>query len=157
VAVGAFDELPKDIAREKVLDASFRCLFDPQVIKLGKVLTLNCYLDLEHILVSFSGDFQSLLEEKFALTSQRRNIVANTSRSAALPYLIKGGSMVATVPEYLAHRFAKNYGLAKISVPFFTEYFALETAWPLFLDSVPDHQWLRSRLKKSLCMKEMIR
>jgi LysR family transcriptional regulator, mexEF-oprN operon transcriptional activator len=156
VAVGVFDELPKGIAREKVLNASFRCLFDPQVMKLGKVLALNRYLELEHILVSFSGDFQGLFEEKFAHTSQRRNIVVTTPRFAALPYLIKGSSMVATVPEYLAYRFAKTFGLATIAAPFVAYSFALEMVWPSFLDSAPDHQWLRSRLKKSLRMKELI-
>jgi LysR family transcriptional regulator, mexEF-oprN operon transcriptional activator len=156
VAVGVFDELSKGITREKVLDASFRCLFDPQITKIGKVLTLDRYLGMEHILVSFSGDFQGLFEEKFAHTPHRRNIVVNTPRFAALPYLIKGSSLVATVPEYLAYRFANTFGLATIAAPFVAETFALEIVWPSFLDSAPDHQWLRSRLKKSLRMKVLI-
>jgi LysR family transcriptional regulator, mexEF-oprN operon transcriptional activator len=156
VAVGVFDELPSGVIREPLLQANFRCLFDPKFVKVGRALTLRRYLELEHVLVSFNGDFQGMFEEKFASTSHRRNIVLNTPRFSTLPFVIKGTPLLATVPEYLAYRFARTYDLATIGTPFSDESFSLEMVWPSYLDAEADQQWLRTRIKKLVRLQELV-
>jgi LysR family transcriptional regulator, mexEF-oprN operon transcriptional activator len=156
VAIGVFDELPTGVMREVLMHSSFRCLFDPQIVKLGRVLSMERYLELEHVLVSFGGDFHGLFEEKFANSHPSRNIVLNTPRFSALPFVIKGTQLVATIPEYLAYRFARTFGLATVTIPFLEESFSLEMVWPSYLDAEADQLWLRSRIKKLIRMKDLI-
>lgn len=156
VAVGVFESLPGDVQREEVLKSTFRTLYDPKMLKLGRSLSLARYIELEHVLVSFSGDFRGVFEEKFSESQYRRNIVMTTPHFSALPYIIKDTTMVTTIPEYLAQHFARTFDLATIATPFAAESFALEMIWPSYLDSEPDHQWLRARLRQLLRIKNLV-
>jgi LysR family transcriptional regulator, mexEF-oprN operon transcriptional activator len=155
VVLGVFDDVPKAAHRREILQTSFRTLYDPRILKLRSPLTLQRYLELEHVLVSFRGDFHGLFEEKFDVKEYKRNIVINTPRFSSVPYLLQGSSMVCTMPEYLAYRFARSFGLATIAAPFVAESFSLEMVWPSYLDSEPDQQWLRERLRKLARMKDL--
>ena len=156
VAVGVFDDVPKPRHRQELLQASFRLLYDPGVVKIKGPLSLEVYLKLEHVLVSFSGDFYGLFEEKYAKKGLVRNIVVTTPRFSAVPYMLRGSSMVATLPEYLAFRFAKTFGLASIEAPFVARSFPIEMVWPAHLDAEPDHVWLRSRIKRLTRMRDLV-
>jgi LysR family transcriptional regulator, mexEF-oprN operon transcriptional activator len=156
VAVGVFDDVPKPCLREELLQSSYRLLYDPRLLKLKSPLSLERYLKLEHVLVSFSGDFHGSFEEKFAKKGLARNIVVNTPRFAAIPYLVRGSTMVSTLPEYLAYRFAKTLGLATMDAPFVARSFPIEMVWPGHLDAEPDHMWLRSRLKRLTRMRDLV-
>jgi LysR family transcriptional regulator, mexEF-oprN operon transcriptional activator len=155
VALGVFDHVPKLAVRQEILCTSFRTLYDPRVLKLRHPFTMARFLELEHVLVSFRGDFHGLFEEKFDPKEYKRNIVINTPRFSSIPYLLQGSRMICTMPEYLAYRFARSFGLATIAAPFVAESFSLEMVWPGYLDGEPDQQWLRSRLRKLVRMRDL--
>jgi LysR family transcriptional regulator, mexEF-oprN operon transcriptional activator len=156
VAIGVFDALPSSLRRQTLLQTSFRCLYDPTQLKIGRALTMERWLELDHVLVSFSGDFHGLFEEKFARKGLRRKIVVATPRFAAIPYMLKGSPLVCTLPEYLAYRFAKSFGLATAAAPYEAGMFAIELVWPQRLDAEPDQLWFRGLLAKMLRMNILV-
>lgn len=156
VAVGVFDDVPKIAYRKELLSTSYRCLFDPKKLKLGRTLSLERYLELDHILVSFSGDFRGLFEEKFAKKGLKRNIVVNTPRFASVPYVLKQAPIVSTLPDYLAYRFAKAFGLATVAAPYEVKSFPIEMVWPIRFDAEPDHLWFRGLLANLLRMNTLV-
>jgi LysR family transcriptional regulator, mexEF-oprN operon transcriptional activator len=156
VAAGVFDTLPTSLKRQTLLQTSFRCLYDPTQLKIGRSLPMQRWLELDHVLVSFSGDFHGLFEEKFARKGLRRNIVVATPRFAAVPYMLKGSQLICTLPEYLAYRFAKSFGLATVAAPYAASTFDVELVWPQRLDAEPDHRWFRDVLSKMLRMNVLV-
>jgi LysR family transcriptional regulator, mexEF-oprN operon transcriptional activator len=156
LALGVFDELPKTVFRKEVLRTSFRTLFNPKFIRLGEKLTMKRYLELEHIIVSFSGDFHALFEEKFSKDGLFRNIVMSTPRFSAMPYILKESPVIATIPEYLAYRFARSFGLATTAAPFVAESFGIEQVWPTRLDQEPGNTWFRKLVASQMRMNTLI-
>lgn len=156
VAVGVFDTLPTSLNRDVLLQTSYRCLYDPNKLKIGRALKMKRWLELDHLLVSFSGDFHGLFEEKFARKRLRRNIVVATPRFAAVPYMLKGSQLVCTLPEYLAYRFAKAFDLATVALPYDAGTFNVELVWPQRLDAEPDQRWFRDVLSGTLQMNVLV-
>jgi DNA-binding transcriptional LysR family regulator len=73
-----------------------------------------------------------------------------------VPYMLKGNRLVSTLPEYLAHRFAKAFGLATVAVPYEASVFNIELVWPQRLHAEPDQQWFRELLSKMLRMNHLV-
>jgi LysR family transcriptional regulator, mexEF-oprN operon transcriptional activator len=156
VAIGVFDALPTSLRRRTLLQSSFRCLYDPRQVKIGRSLPMERWLELDHVLVSFNGDFHGLFEEKFARKGLRRNIVVATPHFAAVPYMVKGSQLVCTLPEYLAHRFAKSFDLATVSAPYVANVFNIDLVWPQRLDAEPDQVWFRDIVAKMMRMSVLV-
>jgi LysR family transcriptional regulator, mexEF-oprN operon transcriptional activator len=156
VAVGVFDDVPKIARRTKALNTSFRVLYDPRQITIGDCLPLERYITLDHVIVSFSGEFYALFEEKFASQGVRRNIVMSSPRFSAIPYVLRESPVIATIPEYLAYRFARSFGLATVAAPYVASSFDIEMAWPLRLDADPGQQWFRQLLQGFMRMNVLL-
>jgi LysR family transcriptional regulator, mexEF-oprN operon transcriptional activator len=99
LAVTVADELPADIRRLPLSAGSFVCLFDPRHARPGKRLTLERYLEHEHVIVSYNGDLRGIVED--ALGIQRR-VRVSVPTFHSVGALVEGGALLATVPTLVA-------------------------------------------------------
>jgi LysR family transcriptional regulator, mexEF-oprN operon transcriptional activator len=156
LAFGVFNELPKTVQRKPLHRLSFRMLFDPQQHQVSSRIAIKQYIALEHVLVSYRPGFMGLFETEYESQGLVRNIVISTARFSSVPFLVKGTKLVCTMPDYLAYRFARVFGLATIAAPYVDNTFDIEMVWPSYLTAEPDQQWLRDRLARHVRLKDLI-
>jgi LysR family transcriptional regulator, mexEF-oprN operon transcriptional activator len=156
LALGVFDDLPKSARRKEVLRTSFRTLFNPKLLQISERFSLKRYLELDHVIISFRGDFHSIFEEKYSKKGVFRNIVMSSPRFSAIPYIVKESPVIASLPEYLAYRFARNFGLATVAAPFIAQSFGIEQVWPNRLDQEAGHVWFRMLVTSLMRMNTLI-
>ncbi|PTL80568.1 LysR family transcriptional regulator [Vitiosangium sp. GDMCC 1.1324] len=99
LAVTVADELPADIRRLTLYTGGFVCLFDPRHARPGKRLTLERYLEHEHVIVSYNGDLRGVVEDVHGIQRRVRVSVPNFHSIGAL---VEGSALLATVPGVVA-------------------------------------------------------
>ncbi|MCF8997892.1 LysR family transcriptional regulator, partial [Pseudomonas carnis] len=68
-------------------------------------------------------------DEGLAAHGLRRHVCASTSHFAALPYLLKGSTAVATIPGHAAHAIAQMTGLRVLPCPLALPHYPVELGW----------------------------
>ncbi|QRN99942.1 LysR family transcriptional regulator [Archangium violaceum] len=99
LAVTVADELPADTRRRTLFTGGFVCLFDPRHARLGKRLTLERYLEHEHVIVSYNGDLRGVVEDMFGI---QRRVRVSVPTFQSIGALVEGSALLATVPERVA-------------------------------------------------------
>ncbi|GEK51756.1 LysR family transcriptional regulator [Vreelandella venusta] len=108
-------------------EASYACVVDPEHWATA-VLDIEGFVSAEHILVS-SGGFVGIVDEVLAERELSRRVVAATTHFAALPYLLKGTSAIATIPAHAAVSIAAMTGLKVLPCPLPLGHFSVELGW----------------------------
>jgi LysR family transcriptional regulator, mexEF-oprN operon transcriptional activator len=101
LAVTVADELPADTRRLPLLSARFVCLFDPRHARPGNPLTLERYLEHEHVIVSYNGDLRGIIEDIYGL---QRRIRVSVPQFHSVGALVEGSALLATVPDLVARQ-----------------------------------------------------
>ncbi|NYT70868.1 LysR family transcriptional regulator [Halomonas sp. QX-2] len=107
-------------------EASYACVVDPERW-VTAALDIEGFVSAEHILVS-SGGFVGIVDEALAERGMSRRVVAATTHFAALPYLLKGTSAIATIPSHAA-AIAALTGLQVLPSPLALRTFPIEMGW----------------------------
>jgi DNA-binding transcriptional LysR family regulator len=84
---------------------------------LAKGLTLAKFLELDHIMVSGSGDLSGPIDVALAKLGKSRRVVAGVPQFLASLASVLISDAVATVPEKLSLRYSKRLGLAVYPTP----------------------------------------
>ncbi|MCL7931671.1 LysR family transcriptional regulator [Halomonas llamarensis] len=106
---------------------NYACVVDPERWAIA-TLDIECFVSAEHILVS-SGGFVGIVDEALAERGLSRRVVAATTHFAALPYLLKGTSAIATIPAHAAAAVAALTGLQVLPCPLPLHTFPIELGW----------------------------
>jgi LysR family transcriptional activator of mexEF-oprN operon len=142
-AVTVADELPSTIRRRDLFHGSFVCLFDPRHTKLRK-LTEAEYFARDHIIVSYNADLRGIVED--VLRKQRR-VRLSVPSFANLGTLIRGTSLLATVPERVAkHIRSVHPQLRTLPLPFRFGGGTSELLWPSTSDDDEPGRFVRGRI-----------
>lgn len=81
-------------------------------------LDLDGYLALEHLLVSFRGDFRGTADLALSRMGERRRISASVPMFLTAFALVRDSDLVVTAPARLLHAFAPAFGLELRTLPF---------------------------------------
>jgi len=127
LAITVADELPSDVQRLPLFLTGFTCIYDSRRLKLGKKLTREQYLALDHVLVSYNGDLRGIVEDYFGV--QRRVRVSVPTFGHVTPAL-DDTALVATVPVIVAqHILRKRPSFRTVAVPLPLTGTPLELLW----------------------------
>jgi len=99
LAVTVADELPADTRRLSLYTGGFVCLFAPRHARFGKRLTLERYLEHEHVVVSYNGDLRGIVEDMFGV---QRRVRVSVPTFHSIGALVEGSALLATVPAMVA-------------------------------------------------------
>lgn len=116
-ATSAIKELPAWHLAEPLFTQGHACLWSPRQLggvrrTRGAGLSLDEFVAHPHALVTFRGDLTSAIDEQLAALGRARRVVIGVSRFSALPELLTSAPLIATVPQPIAARFARDHGLA---------------------------------------------
>jgi DNA-binding transcriptional LysR family regulator len=123
------------------------CVVSSEHPTIGDKLTLEQYLDAQHVAMNFGrARLQSLEGDFLQGLGYRRKVVTWASSFIALPQLIVGTDRIATVPRRLADRVTKVLPLKTLEPPIDFPPIAEVMQWHQYRNNDPGVIWLRSAL-----------
>jgi len=146
LAVGVVKDLPKWLNSKLVSAQGLLCLVDPGHVDTRRKLSMQAYLDIPHIIVSFGGDLRGVLDETLSALHVRRYVAHSTPYFSVVPSILKEGRAIATLPAYVVREFARSHGLAVLEPPCDFGKFDIHIVWHRKNEKDAGHQWLRSHV-----------
>ena len=147
----AFGRLPEGQVHHKQRRLGtdrFVCIFNADRIGLSSPISLDDYLRLPHVLTTIGRDEQGVVDEALAKLGLGRTVVVTTPRFAAVPFLVAGAPLVATMPANIAHFFAARLGLSVSPVPVELPEAVASLVWHASYDHDPANKWLRQTVMR---------
>jgi len=106
----------------------------------AKRLTLRRYLGLPHIAVGGPGLVSRALEAR----GLQRNVAVRVPSFLVVPWIVAQSDMVATLPRWIAQRFAEALPLEMRSSPIPLEHPPIALIWHERTEHDPAQRWLRA-------------
>lgn len=116
------------------------CLMDPAHPLAGRALTVQDYLGLELIDITYEGNWVSPYITELQMRGHRLRPALMVPSPAGVERLVRDSTLVATVPRRLAH--AMGEGLRIVDCPF-PGRFDITLVWPPRFHADAMHQWMR--------------
>ncbi len=117
------------------------CLMDPDHPMAGTRLTVDDYLALDLIHITYEGNWISPYVTQLQAMGRQMRPALMVPSPAGVSRLVAGSSLVATVPRRLAHEIGDGLRIVECPVP---GDFDITLAWPPRLHVDAMHQWVRS-------------
>jgi LysR family transcriptional activator of mexEF-oprN operon len=144
LAITVSDELPAGTTRVPLFTGGFVCLFDPRHARVGRRLTLERYLEHEHVIVSYNGDLRGVVEDFFGVT---RRVRVSVPSFHAIGAIVDGSALIATVPEPVAkHVVELRPHLRRVAPPFDLRGSAIELVYRSALDDDDALRFVRGHI-----------
>ncbi|MBF0294506.1 MAG: LysR family transcriptional regulator [Magnetococcales bacterium] len=147
-----FQWVPPNILLHRVFQMQYACLFragHPLVRENGE-LTLEAFLEAEHVHFYPRGLTSTVVDESLAHMGRSRKIKARLYSLANLPMAVAESDMMAILPDRVAHRIARPFGLQVAPVPVNTPPLRMALAWHPRTEKSPPNIWLREEVKALL-------
>ena len=134
------------IRQSKLFSHDHVCVYRRGHPIASEMLSLNRYLELDHVHVSSRRGGLGHVDLVLGKMSRRRKIAVRTQHYLITPRLVANTDMVLTAPSMLAETIRTNYDVATQDLPF--EVPALETYlyWHESTDSDQANQWMRGQI-----------
>jgi DNA-binding transcriptional LysR family regulator len=117
---------------------------------VGSKLTLQDYVDADHVLVAprggwLAGPIDQILAEK----GLKRKVRMAIPHYLAAPHCVAFSDMLVTLPESVAAEYAKILPVTVFDFPFATRLFTVSMVWHDRNHDDPAHRWLRRKVKEA--------
>jgi LysR family transcriptional activator of mexEF-oprN operon len=146
------EQLPPQAKVKRVADLDYQVLrADVAAPAASAPIDLAAYCARPHLLVSFAADLHGFVDDVLAQLGSRRQVVCSTAQFGALPFLLAGTDLLATVPAHLARALSYHPGLRADPLPFASPRFPLSLCWSATSHQEPAHAWLRRLVEEACC------
>ena len=142
----AFGSLPEGQVHHKqrrLGTDTFVCIFNVHHTGVSSPISLEDYVRLPHVLTTLRRGEQGVVDEALAKLGLHRTVVVTTPRFAAVPFLVAGAPLVATMPARIAQFFAATLGLSISPAPVELPEAVASLVWHASYDHDPANVWLR--------------
>ena len=127
---------------------NFLCVFNAERVGIAPPISLEDYVRLPHVLTTLrSGEF-GIVDTALARLGLSRTVALTTPRFVAVPFLVKGAPVVATMHSRLARYFAGALGLGISPAPVGLPDVSAVLIWHASYDNDPAHRWLRQTVTR---------
>lgn len=118
LAIGRFRSLPDDVDATRLGAEGYRFAARRDHPALAGGLDLEAFLRLEHVLVSFRGDFRGTVDLALARLGVERRVKVAAPMFLTAFALVQSSDLVVTAPDRLVRAFAPGFDLATYDLPF---------------------------------------
>lgn len=147
LALGVFGEFPSWQRSRVLFDWNFVCVYDPAHVKVrGKRLSLEQYLSYPHVMTSFSGGLQGIVDEHLAALGRTRRVVYSSRTFATSPLLVRQMPALTTVPAFIAGAWRDALDLAISPLPFALPEYRVSLLWGAVSESDAGLTWLAAQI-----------
>lgn len=149
LAVGIYGELPPELRQKKLLTDRFVCVVREAHPTVKKRLSLDQFLELEHVQIAPRGKPGGYLDDVLAERGLSRRVARAVPYFLAALRLTAHTDYVLTVSERIAKLVAPSLRLRILEPPLSLRPYALQLIWHPRFDGDPGHKWLRDTLIKA--------
>lgn len=136
--------LSDDHPKELLFEDQYNCVLWRDNPLVGDSLSLQQYLQLGHVAVSFGSARAPSFEEEFVRRFGKvRRVELTTSNFNTLPHLLIGTHRVAIMQARLSSLYAQYLPLKILAIPVSLPPLTEFIQWNRFLDNDPAHRWMR--------------
>lgn len=141
--IGPRPPVQSGIYLNRLCHEDYACLMDPSHPMAGRRLSVEDYLSLDLIDVTYEGNWTSPYITELQARGHKLRPALMVPSPAGLTQLVAGSSLVATLPRRLAHEIGQ--GMAIVDCPFSGD-FDITVMWPSRFHADAMHQWVRNLL-----------
>ena len=107
-------------------------------------MSMADYTSAEHLLVVSAGTGHGKVDELLQRSGVVRNVRLTVPHYVSVGHILQGSDLIATVPQRLADRLLKPFGLVQLAHPVKIPDVAINVFWHAKVHREPVNQWLRS-------------
>ncbi|MBF7978602.1 MULTISPECIES: LysR family transcriptional regulator [Rahnella] len=147
VIISVGKDLTQEAGRENLVQFGFKTVWDRKQIDIKKPLSIDDFIKYDHLLVSYRGANQSLIDSQLALSERQRTVKYVTPNFASQPLILSRLPVLTTVPEGLVDVWCKLYHFDFDEVPVETSKYHLSLLWNNRREKEPAIEWILRKLK----------
>lgn len=115
---------------------------------LRRPLTLERYLDADHLLIAPNGRPGGFVDDALARLGRTRRVALRVAHFAPAPFLVAQSDLLLTAPRSLGRAAAEHVALSKRPLPLDVPPAPSRLAWHERFDRDPGHAWLRAAIRR---------
>lgn len=138
-----------DLSGADLLDEHFVCVLDSDGAA-GDELGLDDYCRRRHLIVDVADGIQPDIDLRLRAMGLERTAAVTVPYHAAVPLLLAGTDLVATIPAVLAETWLQSYPVRIVTAPAEIRLMPYRMVWHPAYDDDRRHQWLRSTIRAAV-------
>ncbi len=151
VAIGRFLDPPADCIATQLFEEDYQVIARRGHPRVRNDLTLETYLALDHLIVSFAGDLVGTIDEDLARQGVSRRIAAASPMFLNAFAVVAATDLIATAPRRLVVRFGAAFKVAPFELPFQASRFAIDLIQTRRSLADPSVDWLVRQIANAMC------
>ncbi len=141
---------PSDLASAELLTERFVCVADDDHPTVGAQLSLDEYCRLRHLIVDVADGIQPDVDLPLHALGRRRAPAVTVPYHSAVPLILAGTDLVATIPASLADRWPLAHHVRIITAPREFRRLPYRMIWHPAYNDDRRHRWLRSAVRAAV-------
>ncbi|GAB3530665.1 LysR family transcriptional regulator [Photobacterium alginatilyticum] len=146
----------KHIRTKEMFDNHFVCIMNSNHVLASSDLTLNSFLQADHLLVSLSGDATGILDERLAEINKTRRVAMTVNSFAGALNLLHASHLICSMPYSIVAEYHAIDTLAIKPVPIEIPPVKISMAWHCRDDHSPSLRWLRTVIERIVQSKDFL-
>jgi DNA-binding transcriptional LysR family regulator len=146
VGVGALPEGRTHHKQRMLTATNYLCIFNAALLAVEVPLSLDAYLRFPHVLTSLRQGQAGVVDTALAAMGLSRTVSLVTPRFLAVPFMVRGAPVIATMHAELARLFASALALSLSPPPIDLPELRYSLLWHASYDDDPGHRWLRQAI-----------
>jgi DNA-binding transcriptional LysR family regulator len=148
LAMGSLRSMPEGLFQQQLFNRSFVSMVNRNSPGIGESLTVEQFYELEHIVVSLSGNREDAYDSIIDELGGKRRIYLTTPHFLTVPMIIEQNpALIATVPRELATKFARYKTIRIVETPIALPRFPVRQHWHPRFQHDAANIWLRRFVK----------
>jgi LysR family transcriptional activator of mexEF-oprN operon len=139
------------IAQEHIGQSGYACVVDAKAVRAPLPLSLDDYLSIPHLLVSFSGR-TGIVDTALRALKRERQVYAALTHFSAVPAFLANTRAVVTLPSHAAAALARLSRLTVCEVPLDLARYPVQLIWRRDSDGESAIGWMREQVKQAFAL-----
>lgn len=145
---GFFGELPEGFYAKKVLSDAFVCIVRDDHPRVGRTMSLETYLELDHLLVSPQGDLSGIVDVALAKRRKKRRVVCAISNFLTPGWVVADSDAVVTLPSRLAEVYTRHLRVRVLPLPLDVPGITIVQVWHARVHDDPLQRFFRASIEE---------
>ncbi len=142
--------MASDLRSSELLTERFVCVADADHPTIESGLSLDEYCRLRHLVVDVADGIQPDVDLPLRELGRQRTPTVTVPYHSAVPLILAGTDLVATIPESLANLWSPVHGIRIIDAPNEFRQLPYRMIWHPAYDNDRRHSWLRSAVRAAV-------
>lgn len=149
LALGWFDDMPRHLSAEFLLDEYLYCVFrgGHPILKPRSKFNIEAVLSFPHLVVSATGGRRAIFDDLLSRYSLKRHALVSVSNFTAVPHLLARSDMIGVFSKLASDVFEKSFGLVTRRIPLDIGKIATNMVWHARSERDRKHAWLRRQIR----------